>query len=195
MVCFCFRTEAANVEKITTRLLKAGAKPDQIGIITPYEGQRSYLVQYMQFSGSLHTKLYQVVNAPTLSNCLLMWILLTLISPWEPLAKKNTLFYWCYNLICPHILLLSCFSKWKSPVWMLSRAERRTSSFCRVCEPMSTRASASWTTRDVSMWHWPEPSKKTHLSTNHCWSKPDQWHFLISSSSLRNFNIYMHNIL
>lgn len=55
-----FRTEAANVEKITTRLLKAGAKPDQIGIITPYEGQRSYLVQYMQFSGSLHTKLYQV---------------------------------------------------------------------------------------------------------------------------------------
>lgn len=58
-LCLC-RTEAANVEKITTRLLKAGAKPDQIGIITPYEGQRSYLVQYMQFSGSLHTKLYQV---------------------------------------------------------------------------------------------------------------------------------------
>lgn len=56
------RTEAANVEKITTRLLKAGAKPDQIGIITPYEGQRSYLVQYMQFSGSLHTKLYQVTS-------------------------------------------------------------------------------------------------------------------------------------
>nr|XP_026654964.1 putative regulator of nonsense transcripts 1 [Zonotrichia albicollis] len=55
------RTEAANVEKITTKLLKAGAKPDQIGIITPYEGQRSYLVQYMQFSGSLHTKLYQVL--------------------------------------------------------------------------------------------------------------------------------------
>ncbi|KAG7275267.1 hypothetical protein CRUP_034994 [Coryphaenoides rupestris] len=56
------RTEAANVEKITTRLLKAGAKPGQIGIITPYEGQRSYLVQYMQFSGSLHTKLYQEVE-------------------------------------------------------------------------------------------------------------------------------------
>lgn len=60
MNLFFSRTEAANVEKITTKLLKAGAKPDQIGIITPYEGQRSYLVQYMQFSGSLHTKLYQV---------------------------------------------------------------------------------------------------------------------------------------
>lgn len=59
------RTEASNVEKITTRLLKAGAKPDQIGIITPYEGQRSYLVQYMQFSGSLHTKLYQVQKKKT----------------------------------------------------------------------------------------------------------------------------------
>lgn len=38
------RTEAANVEKIATRFLRCGVKPDQIGIITPYEGQRAYLV-------------------------------------------------------------------------------------------------------------------------------------------------------
>ena len=54
------RTEAANVEKIVTRFLRSGIRPDQIGIITPYEGQRAYVVQYMQYSGALHTKLYQV---------------------------------------------------------------------------------------------------------------------------------------
>jgi regulator of nonsense transcripts 1 len=37
-------------------------KPDQIGIITPYEGQRAYLVQNMQYQGTLHTKLYQAVE-------------------------------------------------------------------------------------------------------------------------------------
>ena len=58
------RTEAAAVEKITTRFLRSGVKPEQIGIITPYEGQRAYLVQYMQFSGALHAKLYQVQKPP-----------------------------------------------------------------------------------------------------------------------------------
>lgn len=56
------RTEAANVEKITTRFLKAGLKSDQIGIITPYEGQRAYLVQYFQYQGSLHSKVYQEIE-------------------------------------------------------------------------------------------------------------------------------------
>jgi len=56
------RTEAAVVERITTKFLKSGIKPEQIGIITPYEGQRSYLVQYMQYSGSLHSKLYMEVE-------------------------------------------------------------------------------------------------------------------------------------
>uniref|UniRef100_A0A646QDS3 DNA helicase n=1 Tax=Hemiscolopendra marginata TaxID=943146 RepID=A0A646QDS3_9MYRI len=56
------RTEAALVEKITTRFLRSGVKPEQIGIITPYEGQRAYLVQYMQYNGSLHAKLYQEIE-------------------------------------------------------------------------------------------------------------------------------------
>lgn len=53
------RTEAANVEKIVTQFLRGGVTPDQIGIITPYEGQRAYLVQYMQYSGSLRSDLYE----------------------------------------------------------------------------------------------------------------------------------------
>lgn len=52
------RTEASNIEKLVTKFLKLGLKPEQIGIITPYEGQRAYIVQYMQHQGSLHAKLY-----------------------------------------------------------------------------------------------------------------------------------------
>lgn len=54
------RTEAANIEKLATRFLRSGVRPEQIGIITPYEGQRAYIVQNMQYQGSLHAKLYQV---------------------------------------------------------------------------------------------------------------------------------------
>ena len=32
------RAEAVNVEKLVTRLLQAGFLPEQLGIITPYEG-------------------------------------------------------------------------------------------------------------------------------------------------------------
>ena len=53
------RTEASCVEKIVTRFINTGVKPEQIGVITPYEGQRAYLVQYMQYQGALHQKLYQ----------------------------------------------------------------------------------------------------------------------------------------
>uniref|UniRef100_A0A915IER4 DNA helicase n=1 Tax=Romanomermis culicivorax TaxID=13658 RepID=A0A915IER4_ROMCU len=56
------RTEASNVEKLVTKFLKSGLKPQQIGVITPYEGQRAYIVQYMQYQGSLHSKLYLEVE-------------------------------------------------------------------------------------------------------------------------------------
>lgn len=41
------RVEAMNVEKVITRLFQDGIKPDQIGVITPYEGQRAYISNYM----------------------------------------------------------------------------------------------------------------------------------------------------
>ena len=56
------RTEASNVEKIVTKFFKSGVVPAQIGIVTPYEGQRSYIVNYMQFNGSLKKDLYKEVE-------------------------------------------------------------------------------------------------------------------------------------
>ena len=41
---FLNRTEASNVEKIVTKFFKSGVLPAQIGVVTPYEGQRSYIV-------------------------------------------------------------------------------------------------------------------------------------------------------
>lgn len=57
---FWVRTEASNVEKVVTKLMKNGVKPEQIGVITLYEGQRSFVVQYMQYNGSMPHKLYMV---------------------------------------------------------------------------------------------------------------------------------------
>ncbi|KDQ07256.1 hypothetical protein BOTBODRAFT_613657 [Botryobasidium botryosum FD-172 SS1] len=59
---FLNRTEASNVEKIVTKFFKAGVVPNQIGVITPYEGQRSYIVTYMQFNGSLKKDLYKEIE-------------------------------------------------------------------------------------------------------------------------------------
>ena len=56
------RTEAAYVEKVVTRFLRSGVNPSQIGVVTPYEGQRLYLVQYMQFNGALKKDVYKEVE-------------------------------------------------------------------------------------------------------------------------------------
>ena len=45
--------EATNVEKIVTHFLKGGILPQQIGVITPYEGQRAHVVTTMQRVGTL----------------------------------------------------------------------------------------------------------------------------------------------
>ncbi|CAA2963099.1 regulator of nonsense transcripts 1 homolog isoform X2 [Olea europaea subsp. europaea] len=56
------RTEAANVEKIVTTFLKSGVVPSQIGVITPYEGQRAYIVNYMSRNGALRQQLYKEIE-------------------------------------------------------------------------------------------------------------------------------------
>jgi regulator of nonsense transcripts 1 len=56
------RTEATNCEKVVTKFLKCGILPSQIGIITPYEGQRAFIVSYMHQHGSSKKELYDEIE-------------------------------------------------------------------------------------------------------------------------------------
>lgn len=56
------RMEAAHCEKIVTRFLRGAILPSQIGVITPYDGQRAFIQQHMQLSGALRKDLYQEVE-------------------------------------------------------------------------------------------------------------------------------------
>ncbi|ANB11668.1 ATP-dependent RNA helicase NAM7 [Sugiyamaella lignohabitans] len=56
------RSEAASCEKLISRFFKAGVSPSQIGVITPYEGQRTYLKQYMVSAGEMNQQLYREVE-------------------------------------------------------------------------------------------------------------------------------------
>ncbi|KAF9623720.1 hypothetical protein IFM89_004273 [Coptis chinensis] len=62
------RTEAANVEKIVTTFLRSGVVPNQIGVITPYEGQRAYIVNYMARNGALRQQLYKEIEVASVDS-------------------------------------------------------------------------------------------------------------------------------
>lgn len=50
------------VEKVVTTFMKGGVRPSQIGIITPYEGQRAYLVcvVYVSWCEKLNSNTYYI---------------------------------------------------------------------------------------------------------------------------------------
>jgi regulator of nonsense transcripts 1 len=56
------RMEASQCEKIVSKLLRAGILPSQIGVITPYDGQRAFIQQHMQMTGALRKDLYVEVE-------------------------------------------------------------------------------------------------------------------------------------
>nr|PNR29132.1 hypothetical protein PHYPA_027824 [Physcomitrium patens] len=62
------RGEAGNVEKIVTTFLKSGVVPSQIGVITPYEGQRAYIVNNMARNGSLRQQLYKEIEVASVDS-------------------------------------------------------------------------------------------------------------------------------
>lgn len=62
------RTEAANIEKVVTHFMKAGVKPTQMGIITPYEGQRAFICSYMQRAGIIKQSLYKSIEVASVDS-------------------------------------------------------------------------------------------------------------------------------
>ncbi len=62
------RTEAATVEKLVTIFLKKGVSADQIGVITPYEGQRAYVVSHMQKNGPLSAQFYHDIEVASVDS-------------------------------------------------------------------------------------------------------------------------------
>lgn len=62
------RTEAMAVEKAVTNLLRCGVTPDQIGIITPYEGQRAHVVATMARNGPLRQTLYADIEVASVDS-------------------------------------------------------------------------------------------------------------------------------
>ena len=50
------------VEKVTLQFVKGGLKPSQIGIITPYEGQRAHIMHHLKNQASLDGKLFAEVE-------------------------------------------------------------------------------------------------------------------------------------
>ena len=65
---FLNRTEASQVEKFVTHLLEKGIKPPQIGVVTPYEGQRAFLVLHMQRNGKLRSELYRDIEVASVDS-------------------------------------------------------------------------------------------------------------------------------
>ena len=62
------RTEAAHVEKVVTQLIRAGVSPDTIGVVTPYEGQRAYICQYLQYQGALRSQIYEELEVASVDS-------------------------------------------------------------------------------------------------------------------------------
>lgn len=60
--------EATNVEKIVTQFLKGGATPEQIGVITPYEGQRGHILQVMLRNGTMRQQLYNEIEVASVDS-------------------------------------------------------------------------------------------------------------------------------
>ncbi len=151
------RGEASAVEKIVTQFLRAGIKPKQIGVITPYEGQRVYVVQHMQRFVLPPPRIDRprrcsmAVDPP-----LVLWCRCRFRASVCLCACVRV----CSRAVCTLPLYVGdvagtapcrsrCTTTSKLRRWTPSRAGRRTLSSCHACAPTSTRALASSATLGV----------------------------------------------
>ena len=56
------REEAKQVLLTATLFIKAGVDPENIGVITAYEGQRAYLQSYLETNGQLSSEVYKLIE-------------------------------------------------------------------------------------------------------------------------------------
>ena len=56
------RAEAMNIERIVTQMIKSGLTASQIGVITPYEGQRAHITSVLQRHTTLQTSAYKDIE-------------------------------------------------------------------------------------------------------------------------------------
>jgi regulator of nonsense transcripts 1 len=62
------RMEATMVEKLVTLMMKAGSLPEEIGVITPYQGQRSHVSTHMILHGAMTRSLYEEVEVASVDS-------------------------------------------------------------------------------------------------------------------------------
>jgi regulator of nonsense transcripts 1 len=49
-------------------MLKNGITPEQIGVVTPYEGQRAHVVTHMERQGGLRAELYSEIEVASVDS-------------------------------------------------------------------------------------------------------------------------------
>lgn len=62
------RSEAVVVEKVSTLLMKSGVMPEEIGVITPYQGQKSHVINHMTRFGSMQADLYAAIEVASVDS-------------------------------------------------------------------------------------------------------------------------------
>lgn len=86
------RTEAAHIEKLITYLIKSGLKSSQIGVITPYDGQRAYISSLFTRQTTLTQSLYadtEVASVDAFQGREKDFILLSCVRSNQNLGKKT----------------------------------------------------------------------------------------------------------